>query len=855
MIPISLHLEGFLSYQKPVELDFSGFELACITGQNGAGKSSLLDAVTWVLFGRARKHDESVINLNCSQAVVSLVFHHEGSRYQVRRTNPRGSSSQLELSIRDDSPTEERWHPLTERTLRETEKRIVEILRLDYESFVNASFFLQGEADQFTQQTPASRKRILSKILGLEIWEEYRRQAGSSRRVAENELNRLEGRVAELLAELEEEDERKEQLDTLEKKLAEAARAREEGEEQLESLLGQLSSLTDQDRLVEAKAGELEDLEKQINLLGAKLAQRTQEQGTYQEILSRADSIQDEYLAWEKAQAALGKWERTAEKYREKEIKRQDPLMQIAAEKARLLQQVTSLETLQEELKANQKRIPGIKAKLEEAQQAMELAETRIAERDEKLTALDEARQGQADARAENPRLFKEMKVLEKRIKELEETEGVDCPLCGQELAEPERLALIKSLQEEGRELGDRYRENQSILKQADQVVSDLQNEITRLSLAEKELRAHQLEMDKLQNQVLAIEGQQKEWQDVHKKTLEGLQLALRENNYAPEARQSLDAINTELKEIGYDAAEHDRIRELSSQGVAIQGEKAELDRAEAALKPLSREIDELNVSLAKEEKNRQDCSAELEKARKKLEKARKKAPDTREAEYRLLDLKEKENILQREMGAAQQKVAVLKGQKDRMEELSLQREALSRRLKGYRQLESAFGKDGVPALLIEQALPQIEARTNQILERLSGGGMSVRFITQREYKSSARDDKKETLDIQIQDQSGLRDYEMYSGGESFRIDFAVRLALSYILAQRAGARLQTLVIDEGFGSQDALGRQRLIEAINLIKDDFKKVLVITHVDEIKEAFSTQLLVEKTPVGSQVTIV
>ena len=73
--------------------------------------------------------------------------------------------------------------------------------------------------------------------------------------------------------------------------------------------------------------------------------------------------------------------------------------------------------------------------------------------------------------------------------------------------------------------------------------------------------------------------------------------------------------------------------------------------------------------------------------------------------------------------------------------------------------------------------------------------------------------------------------------------------------AQRAGARLQTLVIDEGFGSQDSLGRQRLIEAINLVKDDFKKILVITHVDEIKEAFSTQLLVEKTPRGSQVTLV
>ena len=132
---------------------------------------------------------------------------------------------------------------------------------------------------------------------------------------------------------------------------------------------------------------------------------------------------------------------------------------------------------------------------------------------------------------------------------------------------------------------------------------------------------------------------------------------------------------------------------------------------------------------------------------------------------------------------------------------------------------------------------------------------MSLKFITQREYKDAKRDDLRETLDIQIQDRAGVRDYELYSGGESFRINFAIRLALSHVLAQRAGARLQTLVIDEGFGSQDAIGRQRLIESINLVRDDFEKILIITHVGQIQEAFGTQLLVEKTINGSQVTLV
>ena len=129
-----------------------------------------------------------------------------------------------------------------------------------------------------------------------------------------------------------------------------------------------------------------------------------------------------------------------------------------------------------------------------------------------------------------------------------------------------------------------------------------------------------------------------------------------------------------------------------------------------------------------------------------------------------------------------------------------------------------------------------------------------MRFITQAAYKDKKRDDLRETLEIQISDGIGQRDYEMFSGGEAFRVNFAIRLALSEILAKRAGARLQTLVIDEGFGSQDAQGRQRLVEAINLVKQDFAKILVITHIDELKDFFPNRIEVEKTGRGSTVQV-
>ena len=122
MIPVSLRISGFLSYKEPVEIDFTGFNLACISGQNGAGKSSILDAMTWALFGRARKHDESVINLASDTAQVTLTFEYEGNLYRVIRTNPRGKTSALEFHLHDNgnSASNGTWKPLTESSLRET---------------------------------------------------------------------------------------------------------------------------------------------------------------------------------------------------------------------------------------------------------------------------------------------------------------------------------------------------------------------------------------------------------------------------------------------------------------------------------------------------------------------------------------------------------------------------------------------------------------------------------------------------------------------------------------------------------------------------------------------------------------
>ena len=153
--------------------------------------------------------------------------------------------------------------------------------------------------------------------------------------------------------------------------------------------------------------------------------------------------------------------------------------------------------------------------------------------------------------------------------------------------------------------------------------------------------------------------------------------------------------------------------------------------------------------------------------------------------------------------------------------------------------------------MLIETALPEIEVEANRLLSRMTDNRMHLQFVPQKETK---RGSVIETLDINISDELGTRNYEMFSGGEAFRINFAIRIALSRLLVKRAGAPLPTLIIDEGFGTQDSSGIEKLKEAISSIQDDFDKILVITHIEELRDSFPTRIDVVKDAEGSTISV-
>lgn len=165
---------------------------------------------------------------------------------------------------------------------------------------------------------------------------------------------------------------------------------------------------------------------------------------------------------------------------------------------------------------------------------------------------------------------------------------------------------------------------------------------------------------------------------------------------------------------------------------------------------------------------------------------------------------------------------------------------------------EACGKKSGVPSLIVENAIPELESTANKILENMLEGRLQVRLNTQEETKTTKN--MKEVLSITVLDNGFERRYETYSGAEKFVVDLAIRIAMSKFLAHRAGASVQLFVLDEGLSCADNKNREEIINAIRAVSNEFSKVLFITHIEELKDALDQKIIVTKNSEGSHIRI-
>ncbi|WP_204139430.1 AAA family ATPase [Halomicronema sp. CCY15110] len=316
---------------------------------------------------------------------------------------------------------------------------------------------------------------------------------------------------------------------------------------------------------------------------------------------------------------------------------------------------------------------------------------------------------------------------------------------------------------------------------------------------------------------------------------------------------QAIIQLDDQLAALGYRLDQHQTLRTQLKEAQGWRLHDQQLRQAQQRQPQLQQQLAALTEQRQQVAQQQTDLTTQLQVLTVQLQ----QSPDV-QAQIQQVQQRQRDRQHQREqhlaqLGALRQQLIQFDQLQDQLTQHQQDLSQARRCHRVHQELATAFGRNGLQALLIEHLLPQLEAETNHLLGRLSAHQLHVQFLTQRAGRS--RQGKLiDTLDIVIADAQGTRPYETYSGGEAFRVNFAIRLALARLLAQRSGTPLRTLIIDEGFGTQDREGCDRLIGAINAIAADFACILAVTHIPHFREAFETRIDVCKTPDGSQLIL-
>jgi len=848
MIPIRLELHNFMPYRAPDPIIFDGIDLACLTGQNGAGKSTILDGITWALWGKARaKRDDELIHLGQDEMHVQLDFEQEGTFYRVlRRQTRRGrKGNPLDLMIlrEDENPL-----IINEVSKRHTQAKINEILRLNYDTFVNSAFLQQGRADAFTVKTPAERKRILSDILGLDQWKVFEDRAKAELSEISRTIDIINHDIAKIDEEIAREPQHKAELADATQAHDEASESLSIAEEQFnkvanseEALKREQANLIAQENTITRHREDRESAQAEIERQNEKIAE-------YQDVIDQSDTITQGYqqlLTARENQSAiadqLSQMQELDKQYTQLDKTLSDQKSALEAERSGIVARIDSLQKQIEN--ASTDDLETVKADVSEL-------EALDQKRDATNKAIQQMKEERSGLNATLEALKAEGLAINERLERLEEADGATCPLCGQALTDNHRNDIVAQLTEERDSKRGEYRDYTNRITEIDTDSKQQQKEIDKWALQLKNLPALQQRYGALEEQVVKAQ-EARDQLDIEQAKLTEIETTLHDESYGQELRQQLSVIDEQRQSIGYDPDSHEDVkaqletyREFDRQNTRLEMAQTQLPEAEKLKANVEARLAKLDATLAEDETKLEHIKDEIAVLEEKVKQERQLREEVARFRTRVQELTERKTI-------AQQLLMAIADGREKKKRLQKRLDEVLHEQGLYEQLKVAFGKNGVPAMVIETAIPELEAEANDLLARMTNGRMTLRLTTQREKVSGGM---TETLDIEIADELGTRGYEMYSGGEAFRINFAIRIALSKMLARRAGAHLRTLFIDEGFGSQDDDGRNKLVEAITAIQADFDMILVITHIDELRDSFPVHVIVEKTSNGSMVAV-
>ena len=856
MIPLRLSLKNFLSYRENVPtLDFAGIHVACLCGQNGHGKSALLDAITWCLWGKARgKTQDELIYYGADECSVDLEFTARDTHYRASRSHARGGgrrrqgATELQLQVISDTGA----MSISGNTVRETQAKIDQLLGMDYDTFTNSAFLLQGRADEFTNKTPSERKAVLSKILGLELYD--RLQDMAKLKFSENltGLGGLEIAVERMRHQVEELGDPAPQLLEVEENVDRVDGRLKEQILGTGNLRTKVADLERQFGQLEEVARNIERLRQEVTQLEAAGINAQASIQKLQELILQGDEIRTGAEALEKARGKLNSLEEARETFDRLGHRKQELVRVTDNAKSRLAAQAEQLR-LKVEVELPPKAHSRADLAVQQEQTQKHLAA--VAEEEQAISLSREHQQnlstqvGQAQSVAERYKL--EGQDLRSKLKLLHSTghQEAVCPLCKTSLGEDGCGRLAETYETDIAEKLRLYRLNESHLKELTEEGAALERDLERREKKTGEFRRHaQLKLSNLERQTKEAQQAQEELDAARTKLVQAT-ASLESGDYASQDYAQLKTVEAEIAASGYDEEARRKAYAQTQEMQSFVDRAVQLAEAESNL-PRQQESALQNQDML------QGRRSELERLDQQHHSDKEAVESLPKWRTSLLEAESAQKALeaQREQSIASK--VLLEERVNRLAGLTEEIARESKRLTGlqeeqgiYQELVNAFGRQGVQAMLIETVVPRLEEEANNLLGRMTENRTHLRLETQRERRSG-KGDPIETLEIQVSDDLGPRSYEMYSGGEAFRVNLALRIALSKVLAQRMGAPMPSLFIDEGFGTQDSVGRERILDVIGAIQDDFDKIIVITHLEDLKDAFPVRIEVQKDAQGS-----
>lgn len=902
MIPIELKIRNFLSYGPASQtVSFGPHRLICLSGKNGHGKSALLDAITWCIWGQARKvsgiarAEEYLMHLGQDTMNVSLDFLCNGNRYRVQRNyvqyGNKKSHTELHLGVFD--PVTETYASLSEKTARDTQEKIIATIGLDYDACINSIILRQGNANEFSKKTPQERKEILARVIGLETYETLRQRTADAHKLLVKEKEFKEQQLAQQTTEL--------------ARYAALAADYKDIIDQLNAIITQETACTAEMVTLEQKKQALDAKATQLAVLTAQLENNTQ---SYKEKESTLVRIAQQWREVHRTLRHINVPSVEEIDALDKKIKSldetRDALAQLQTTIAALTQRTTTLHHAHASM--HQKKVLDATHAAQEAKTALATLGTHVlatekqrnTQQTQKETVqktLAQLREQCKDAAAVRQhitvldkkinrgkewyqRMGAQGNALHTQLQELKErslhvhevADKKTCPLCLQHLSPEHATQLHKKTKKELAHITHQHTRLKQFLPALKEQLIKENKELETLRAAAlnhvriaDQISAQETQLKKLEQEMATTEHELTRLKIAHEaaekeyalRTKQRTAIEIEKDFYKndPEYAKSavaLAAAQEQMASLHYDHAEHQKLKAQYAELIKLKETHATRVHQQAQQ---TERIAQAHVMVAELKKLKADLIVQKDACIKC-------AQETQQHTLTVASLKKQQQIAEQ----LRKQKDILLHQKGSLEAQNKIRQQLEKTLLEQKKsitklLQSiddhvlavqALGKNGVPALMIENAIPEIEEEANDLLAKLSDNQAHVFLEATRDLKGGGT---RETLDIKISDAMGIRPYDLFSGGEAFRIDFALRIAMSKFLARRSGTTLQTLIIDEGFGSQDEDGLQRIMEAIYKIQNEFEKIIIVSHLQSMKNQFPVQFIVHKGPTGSAVTIV